>query len=132
MTVGVPNPAVTTLNTLPPTSAWQIGGVSVLTLPTTTVEYVKIPVTSIVNGVFLDPTSDPVDLAFLATFDKPDTGDWHTGTWTAGGGGLYYARCLIGPGSGVGALTAGTWQVWLRLTATPETVVRLVGQIEIF
>ncbi len=114
----------------PPITKWQIGGNLVLTIPAASLEYVRVPVQAVSNGVWLDPTADTVKMAFLATFDEPAAGDWKTATWNTVGGGLYQAQCLVGP-TGTVTLTAGTWYLWVQITATPEAVVRQAGQLQV-
>lgn len=101
-----------------------------LELPAISKEYIKVPV-AVPTGV--DPT-DPalgVEMAFLAPGDEPEAPDWQTGSW-AQEAGVWLARCLVGPGSGVGQLAAGEWVIWLRITSNPEIPARKVGTLLVF
>jgi len=92
-----------------------------------TTEYVRVAIDA---GV--DPTSDTVQMAFPATGVAPITGDWKSATWETVSG-VYYARCLVGPGfGGVVTLTAGAlYDVYVKVADNPETVVRNTGALAI-
>ena len=66
-----------------------------------------------------DPTGYPVRIALLPPGDRPDTGDWHTATWTTIGA-VPHAQLLIGPDGGALTLTAGYWRPWIDIDADPE------------
>jgi hypothetical protein len=95
-------------------------------------EYVKVPVTAVVNGVVIDPSSDTVQLAFPLRGVAPVSGDWKAGSWETLAG-VHYARCLVGP-SGTITLATGTfYDAWLKVFDSPETVVRkLPEQIYVY
>lgn len=71
-----------------------------------------------------DPTSDTVQFAFT-TLGYPGTepSAWVTGSWVTFPGPAYWAQCLVGPANGGTALSIGTWQVWLKITDSPEVPV---------
>jgi len=81
------------------------------------------------NGV-LDPTSLPVEMAFLPQDTTPDEDTtWHTGSWVtviqSNLPNIYKGRVLIGPDGGVVTLTPGSWDVWVKVThAVEEPVVK--------
>ncbi len=84
-------------------------------------QYYKLPISLTVGGVVQNPTADAVVFAFRALSDTTDpasltysAGDWETASTT------YYARRLIGPGSGGLNLAAGTYQVFCKITDNPE------------
>lgn len=78
----------------------------------------------------LDPTADVVEMAFMATTDKPGDDDWQTGSWEPyGGRGPYVARCLIGDGDDAVALDAGKYTVWVRITDDPEIPAKPAGNL---
>lgn len=75
------------------------------------------------NGV-IDPTPFPVDFAFLPQDESPSVSTvWYTGEWFTDTQPylpeIYMAKVLIGPGGQV-ALTAGSWDVYVRVTHTVE------------
>jgi hypothetical protein len=87
-------------------------------------EYRRWPVALTVDGAVIDPTTDPVSLAFMATAETPETSDFVAATWetVAFTPPKYYARLLIGP-SGDVVLAPGTYRVWLKVTDNPEVPV---------
>lgn len=80
-----------------------------------------------------------VEMAFLAAGARPTGGDWETAVliddsghalWTeaqdAGVTGAYFAARLIGSfGGNTVTLTAGDYQVWVRVTDTTEQPVKI-------
>lgn len=92
------------------------------------VEYVRFPVFADAAGALVVPTSYTVQVAFLTSSSGlPQVGDWHAAGWDQNAIGTYVAQVLVGTG-GVG-LAAGTYYVWIQITAAPETIVRQVGQL---
>ena len=92
-------------------------------------EYLRYVITTTVGGVHYNPTSDHVQFAFPAQGQAPAT--WVDGSWeTLTAPTEYVARCLIGP-SGAVTLTAGTWDVWIKITDSPEIPVRYADTINI-
>lgn len=85
--------------------------------------YVTVPVTATRAGVALDITADVVEWAFPARGAPPAV--WTVGDWAAGS-----ARILIGPLSTT-PLAVGTYDVWLRVTDTPERLVLWCGTVEV-
>ena len=84
-------------------------------------EYVKIPVTT-PPGITI--SSQVVEIAVVAQTGRPGALDWRTGSWEDN-----TARILIGPTAL--ALTAGTYNVWVRITDSPEKPVLLAGAITV-
>lgn len=84
----------------------------ILVLPATTVEYIRNEVTSTV-----DLTSDPVEVAIMTAGTAPGVSDWEDATWESGN-----IRYLYD-----GTAAAGTYDYWVRITATPEIPVRNTG-----
>lgn len=97
----------------------------IIRISSTSLEYVKARVSATNAGVPVDMSSLPVAFAFPAPGTDPST--WYSGTWETVDG-AYYARCLIGTG-GVVALTNGPYDVYVKITATPEVPVKLVGTL---
>jgi hypothetical protein len=103
----------------------------VLTISSLSTEYVQVPVSATVNGVAINPTSDPVQFAFMAA-GNPGLTDWHTGSWSTVAPTTYLAQCLVGPGNGGVPLLAGsTYAIWVKVTDSPEVPVRQVGLLKI-
>lgn len=98
-------------------------------LSSLTTEYVCIAVTPTIEGDTLDPTSDAVKMAFVTTGELPETDDFQTGSWETIDG-IAYAKCLVGPTGGL-ALAAGQYDVWIKITDSPEIPVRKVGTLNI-
>lgn len=94
-------------------------------------EYVRIRIVAEKNGAFIDPTPDTVQFSFPAT-GNPTTwsaGSWETDTDTLGNK-VYYARCLVGP-LGTVTLTAGKYDVWVKITDNPEIPVINAGRLTV-
>ena len=97
-------------------------------------EYVPVHVRATINGVSnADPTADAAQMAFIPPGSNPSSGDWRTASWTtipATPEPLYIAQCLVGP-AGTITLTAGTYQVWVKITDSPEIPVEPTGLLQI-
>jgi len=81
-----------------------------------------------------NPTADTVQFAFTTAGADPQPSDWKTGSWATVTGlptGVYVAQCLVGP-SGAVQLTAGTYQVWVKITDSPEIPVLQAGTLQIY
>ena len=91
-------------------------------------EYVKVQVTALENGTAIDPTTDIVSMAFPVTNVVPVSGDWKSASWETTPTGAYYARCLVGPGGTV-TLAAGRYDIWIRVSDSPEVPVKQAGQL---
>jgi hypothetical protein len=96
--------------------------------------YVRVPVSASKLGLPEDLSDNVVEFAF--TTGSVDPTVWRTGDWETvveNGATTYYARVLIGPGSTVGALTAGTYKVWVKITDSPEVpVIRIEERLQVF
>lgn len=101
-------------------------------------EYLHVPViAATIDGVAVDPTSDTVEVAVIAAGTTVVTGDFDAASWgTILSGSTTYdaAKVLIGPGGSpsIGTYTAGFYDVYVRLTDSPETPVEFAGTIEIY
>lgn len=95
-------------------------------------EYVRV---AIGTTPAVDPTSDNLQMAFPVTGNEPITGDWKSATWESDTSTVpttYYARCLVGPGPGaVVTLTDGLYDVYVKVSDNPETVVKNTGALAI-
>lgn len=93
------------------------------------IEYVRVPVALVSNGLPVDPTGDAVEFAFPLHDVPPVSGDWHAGDWETAADGTYYARALVGTGSFV--LAVGNYDIWIKITATPEVPARNTGALQV-
>lgn len=96
-------------------------------------EYVRVVVAAKDSGHTVDPTPDQVFLAFMTAKGRPQSSDWRTANWEVDATvtpNVYYARCLVGPGGSVD-LDAGTYTVWVKVSANPEIPIRSVGLLVI-
>lgn len=84
-----------------------------------------------------NPTADTVEMAFPVTGVEPVGGDWKGSIWytdTTSTPTRYYARCLVGTtGTSGGAVTLadGLYDVWVRVTDSPEVPVLKTGKLEV-
>lgn len=83
---------------------------SILQIPSLSVEYVKVPVTS-----SADLTGLTVQMAIVADGQDPAGGDWKTGAWIGDS-----AAILIGPATLLPLTKGTTYGVWVKITSTPE------------
>lgn len=91
-----------------------------LSLPSISLEYIHIPVSGATAGM-------PVEIAVIpSTAEEPDETDWTPADAWDG----TTAKILVGP-DGTIDLDNGTYQVWVRVTATPEIPVIRSGLLEI-
>jgi hypothetical protein len=94
----------------------------------TSTEQVAVTVTPPIG---LNPTADTVQMAFLLSPPpvQPGVSDWHAATWQATSA-PYVALCLVGP-AGTTSLTQGQWNVWVKITASPEIPVKWCGILQV-
>lgn len=83
---------------------------SILQIPSLSVEYVKVPVTS-----SADLTGLTVQMAIVADGQDPAGGDWKTAAWIGDS-----AALLIGPATLLPLTKGTTYGVWVKITSTPE------------
>ncbi len=86
-------------------------------------EYIHIPVTS--DG---DVTAAPVSIAIVARGTEPDSGDWQNAAWKPNTT-PPQATVLIGPGTPFGLEQGSAYDVWVRVTESPEIPIRRAGSI---
>lgn len=114
-----------------PVNHWQITMTGTpLRRSTLDAEALDFTVTAAANGLSYDPRSATVEMAFLADWVNPSSGDWHAGAWDVGLTGLAVAS--INPGPGGLALAAGPYYCWVRITdplLSGSPVVQQVGQL---
>lgn len=109
------------------------GSVRVLTCSVLDLQYRRVPVVARSAGVIVDPTGDTVVMAFTAPDVDPIVGDWKTASWEADATTTpttYFARCLVGP-NGTIALAAGTYDIYVKVTDSPEIPVMKAGNLQV-
>lgn len=94
-------------------------------------EYVKVPVSVLVNGQYVDISSDAVQMAFPVRGVDPITGDWKTAIWESVDSTTYAACCLVGPVGGTIQLAKGAYDVWVKVTDSPEVPAKKAGFLRI-
>lgn len=107
---------------------WVIGGVLPVYLSSASLEQVRASVFAASGGVPVDPTGNVVQFGFTAGYAAPIA--WVNGTWDTNDIGEYVAQCLVGPAGDV-TLTAGTYYVWVQITASPEVIERQIGTLTV-
>ncbi len=116
-----------------PGKAWSVSNVSV-TISHLSTEYVLVPVTASKNGSPYNPGADPVQFAFMPTPTQvPITADWVSGSWQTEATNILYpyaARVLVGP-AGASTLGIGTYQIYVKISDSPEVPVKQAGQLVI-
>lgn len=96
---------------------------------TLSLEYVRVTVRASLAGVAKDPTPDVVGFALTAPGANPVTftsGGWETYDATAK---TAVARILVGPSGTLAAPAVGTWDVWVKVTDSPEIPVIKAGSV---
>lgn len=129
LAIRIPQPA--------PAPKWQIQSPSntgevpgpVPIYSTLSTEEIRVPVYADSSGVPVNPSVYTVQFAFVIP-PNVDPTVWYAGTWDTNAQNGYDAQCLIGP-NGVTTLAAGSWFVWMQISASPETIIRQVGQIQL-
>ena len=106
---------------------------TMLTQSALSTQYVQVQITIQAPSGY-DPTSDTVQLAFIPeTYPptSPTDGDWVTGSWETFPGPQYWAQALVGPSNGGTALSLGTYEIWVKVTDSPEVPVLQPALLEI-
>ena len=97
------------------------------------IQEVKVPVTALLDGTAYDPSAGTVQLAFAAPGSNPTT--WLAGTWEPTPNAMIHDACVLaGANPGLDQLTAGTWDVWVKIadTTSSQTVVINAGPISVY
>src|SRR5688572_15876877 len=85
-------------------------------IDSTSLARVQAGVEADADGLPYDPTAATVQFAHLTSgLDKPDPGDWKTGSWDVTRIGTYVAQCNVGPGGAV-TLSPGNYYTWIKIT----------------
>lgn len=92
-------------------------------------EYVRVRVKATEAGAPVNPTTDSVQMAFPVIEVDPVGGDWKTAAWETANG-VYFARCLVGPGGTIN-LPVGIYDVWVKVLTNPEQPAMRSGRIGI-
>lgn len=95
--------------------------------------YVLCRVSATEGGVASDPTSGTVSFAFVSEDsdnESPASSAWVSGSWETGTDG-YWAKCLVGP-EGAAELAVGSYDVWIKVAKSPETVIDRIGALSIY
>ena len=108
-------------------------------------EMVNVTWMSELAGTSIDPTGAtadqpalPVQMAFPVSSGNPaepaQPSVWFTASWLLGGTSIgWVSQALVGPGSGVVTLTAGlSFDVWSRVSGTPEVPAKYAGALPVF
>lgn len=77
----------------------------------------------------LNPSLYPIQLAFTTPGERPVAQDWVDGSW-AHSDGQWWGECLVGPLGGK-SLVPGDYDVWCRIVAGVETLVRRTGCLKV-
>lgn len=104
-----------------------------LTMSTLDTRYVRAPVEIKVDGVPVNVTVDVVQFAFMSNppSAKPGVSDWHGASWDTVAPAEYVAQCLVGPGAGGVVLSAGVYDVWVKVVDNPEIPTQNTGLLSI-
>ncbi len=96
--------------------------------------YIKSDITDKVSGLSVDITGDAVQIAFTTPGTDPVTNDWNAAIWQTDSTTTpptYTACCLVGP-TGVVTLAKGRYEMWVKVTDSPEVPVLTAGAIEVY
>jgi hypothetical protein len=101
----------------------------------TSTGYIRARVSAEASGAAVDPSGYTVTVAFAATDTAPASGasDWKSATWdtdTTTTPATYRAQCNVGP-SGTVTLTAGTYWMFVKVAASPETPIIRSGVVKV-
>jgi hypothetical protein len=71
-----------------------------------------------------DPTANTVQFAFTPeTYPETSPVTWYSASWITFPGPQYWAQCLVGPANDGVELAIGLYQVWVKITDSPEVPV---------
>ena len=94
-------------------------------VPTDSTEYISVQVIGLENGLSINLTSVPVEIAIRPVESGPIVPPviFYTAEWELVNG-VYYARILLGPEPGGLYLTIDTYNIWVKVHATPQLLIR--------
>jgi hypothetical protein len=85
--------------------------------------YLQVGIT-VLSPSGYDPTSNEVQFSFTAdTYPTTQPVTWHSASWVTFPGPAYWAECLVGPENSGVSLALGLYQVWVKVTSSPEVPV---------
>jgi hypothetical protein len=90
---------------------------AVLRISSLSTEYVRAPI----DGP-ADMTTYDIEMAIVQDGQDPASGDWKPAAWDGN-----YAIVLVGPATSIPLTRGVTYEVWVRITATPEIPVLRPG-----
>lgn len=90
-----------------------------LQIPSLSTEYIHAPIDGPPNK-----TSFDVDMAILPEGQDPTSGDWKPAEWAGDD-----VICLVGPATSIPLTKGVRYEVWVRITASPEIPVLRPGFI---
>jgi len=96
-------------------------------------EFHRWAVAATLDGAPHDPTQDPLTFALSTATDADPvapTDGFVNGQWETEAPSVYVACLLCGPGGAV-APTPGTYYVWMKVTDSPESPLRLVDTLKV-
>ena len=104
-----------------------------LSIPITSSQYLAVDITTIAAGMTFNPTTYPVNIAFISGPTQPQSGDWHTAAWASDSSETTVCSNNSSRAKMNGLpLAAGTYQVWAQVVATPQVPVIPVGFVTIY
>lgn len=94
-------------------------------IPTDSTEYMSIKVSGQSNGMNIDLSSFPVEIGIRPIHDGTVHGPvtFNEAQWEVVQGN-FYARILIGPEYGGIDLDVDTYNIWVKVFATPQLLIR--------
>lgn len=101
-----------------------------VSIPVSSSQFLAADITAIAGGVTENPTSFPVDIAFIAGPTQPQSSDWISASWASMFGPPYIAQIMVGPNGHV--LPPGTYKIWARVSNPPQVPVIPVGFVTIY
>lgn len=98
-------------------------------IPVTSSQFLAADISTITAGMGTNPTSYPVNFAFISGPTQPQQSDWKTGSWVSSNQ-PYVAKIMIGP-NGL-ALSPGRYKIWVQVVTSSQVPVIPVGTLEIY
>ncbi|MFB4265323.1 hypothetical protein [Nonomuraea sp. GTA35] len=92
---------------------------NLLQIPSLSTEYVHATIDGPPNK-----TSYDAEMAILPEGQDPTSGDWETAAWSGDD-----VICLVGPATAIPLTRGVRYEVWVRITASPEIPVLRPGFI---
>lgn len=93
-------------------------------------DFVIANLTELVGMVSGNPTSYPVQFAFVSTNTEPTSGQWHNGSWATSSA-PYIAQILIGPSNSGIVLAKGIYGIWVQIVTASTVPAIEIGTLTI-